>query len=139
MLGPVGAIMTVGVDGNPVEFQGNVDELYRLESALEKPEVYPASMAPGMNISATVTFGAEGTARAAAVAPPDVTLGWRKDTYRGFTRLSMFGTNDGRRNAFVRIPDKRISVIILSDKDDLAAQAIAERVIDRLDPEPASR
>jgi hypothetical protein len=62
----------------------------------------------------------------------DITLGWQKDLYRGKTRLSLFGTKDGKRNAYVRIPEASISVIILTDKDDMNARAVAQSIIDKL-------
>jgi hypothetical protein len=89
------------------EFVGNVDYLRNWDLRLEYP----------------VTFGS---------APVDVTLGWQKDVYRGKTRLSLFGTKDGKRNAYVRIPEASISVIILTDKDDWSARAVAERLLDKL-------
>jgi hypothetical protein len=47
-------------------------------------------------------------------------------------RLSLFGAESGRRNAWVRIPEKRVSVIILTNKEDANAQGIAQRITDRL-------
>ena len=132
LFGPVGISRTT-VDVASSEFRGSVDDLYRLESGLENPRVFPAWMAPGM----TIVIPALATAAAAKAAPPDVTLGWRKDTYRDLTRLSVFGTNDGKRHVYVRIPDKRISIIILTNKDDVDAQAIAQRITDRMLPASA--
>ncbi|HET9215702.1 MAG TPA: hypothetical protein VFR18_01915 [Terriglobia bacterium] len=71
-----------------------------------------------------VTFGASTSL--------DVTLGWEKDKYRGRTRLSLFGAKDGRRHAYVRIPEASISVIILTEKDDFSAGAVAQRISDKL-------
>jgi cyanophycinase len=90
------------------EFVGNVDYLRGWDLRLEYP----------------ITFG--------TAAPLDVTLGWQRDSYRGKTRLSLFGTNDGKRNAYVRIPEASISIIILTDKDDWDARAVAQRIIDKL-------
>lgn len=47
-------------------------------------------------------------------------------------RLSLFGARNGKRNAYARIPEASISVIILTDKDELDARAIAQRIINRL-------
>ena len=67
-----------------------------------------------------------------SVKPIDTMLGWQKETYRGVVRLSLFGTKDEKRHAFVRIPEKGISIIILTKKDDADARGIAERITDRL-------
>ena len=63
-------------------------------------------------------------------------LGWRVDRYRGFARWSAFGTADGMRNAFVRFPDRRVSIIILTDRDSVNAREIADRIADRLIVQP---
>jgi hypothetical protein len=47
-------------------------------------------------------------------------------------RLSLFGEASGRGNAWVRIPERRVSVIILTNKEDTNAQSIAQRITDRL-------
>lgn len=62
----------------------------------------------------------------------DPARGWTADTYRGVTRLSAFGTADGKRHAFVRIPERQATVIILTNDDAADAKAIAERIADRL-------
>ena len=54
------------------------------------------------------------------------------DRWHGAPRLSAFGTDAGRRNAFVRVPSRRLSVIVLTDGDDVDARAIAERIGERL-------
>lgn len=95
-------------DNSTGDFVGNVDYLRGWDLRLEYP----------------ITFG--------ITAPLDVTLGWEKDTDRGRTRLRLFGRKDGKRNAYVRIPEASISVIVLSDKDDLDAKVVAQRIIDRL-------
>jgi hypothetical protein len=72
------------------------------------------------------------SAGAAPVGGVDETLGWRVDRWRGAPRLSAFGTDAGKRNAFVRIPSRRVSVIVLTDGDDVDARRIAERITERL-------
>lgn len=95
----------------------NVDELYRFSMGLESSR----------------TFGGPG-GDSTKVAMRDDTRGWTKDTWRGLTRLSAFGTEDGKRNAFVRYPDRRISIIILTDRDDVDARALSAAIADRLIP-----
>jgi cyanophycinase len=107
---PIGAHKTV-VDSSGA-FASNVDELYRLELGLENPRAFAADTG--------------------AVPARSETLGWRVDTYRGLRRLSAFGTADGMRNAFVRIPERRVSIIILTDRDGVNAREIADRIVERL-------
>ena len=90
------------------EFVGSVDALYIWEQRLMYPQV----------------FG--------SVKPIDTMLGWQKETYRGVVRLSLFGMKGEKRHAFVRIPEKGISIIILTNKDDADARGIAESISDRL-------
>ncbi|HEX7025543.1 MAG TPA: Type 1 glutamine amidotransferase-like domain-containing protein [Gemmatimonadales bacterium] len=96
---------------------GNVDELYRLELGLQYPATWSRDSAS--------TDGAE-------PAPVDPTLGWNREALNGVARLSLYGTPDGKRNAFVRLPEPRIAVIILTDQDDLDARLIAENIVGRL-------
>lgn len=100
---PIGAHRTIaGTDG---AFQGDVDELYRWELGLLD---IPAFTASGQG------------------------LGWLVDTYHGLRRVREYGAPDGRRNAFVRFPDRRAAIIIVSDDPALDAGAIADRIANRL-------
>lgn len=118
---PIGAHKTVvDTSGSAAgQVRSNVDELYRLELGLESERSW---------LRDTASAGAE----PGQLPPIDPALGWRADRYRGLTRLSAFGSDDGRRNAFVRIPERRIAVIILSDGDSTDVKGIAERIVDRL-------
>jgi cyanophycinase len=117
---PIGLHKTVtDTAGGPTgAFESNVDELYRLELGLEFPGTW-------VRDSLAVSF-----AGAPAVDPA---LGWTRDQFRGQTRLAEYGTRSGRRNAFVRIPGRRVAVIILTDSDDADAKAAAERILERLE------
>ena len=112
---PIGAHKTVAADG---AVQSNVDELYRLALGLETTRTFAQDSA----VAAAPTDGDQAT-------PP---LGWRSDSYRGVSRLGEYGTSSGKRNAFVRIPDRRVSIIILTDRDDADVKTIADRITDRL-------
>ncbi|HUQ45386.1 MAG TPA: serine hydrolase [Gemmatimonadaceae bacterium] len=111
----------LGINKTTVSMTGglrsNVDELYRLELGLQWPRTFSRD--------SSGTGGGE-------AASLDVALGWRADERRGMRRLSSFGTADGRRNAFVRFPDLRATIIILSSSDALDARAVAERITERL-------
>ncbi len=91
----------------------SVDELYRFSLGTESVR----------------TFRSDTT----SVNPPlDYTLGWNADRVRGLTLLSAYGTSDGKRNAFVRIPDRRATIIILTDGAQVDAKGIADRIAERL-------
>jgi len=96
------------VDSMTGAFKSNVDELYRWELVM--------------------SAASEGDARASAGAMP----GWRADSHRGTTRQSVFGTDDGKRSAFVRFPDRKAVIIVLSDNDAIDARTISDRLADRL-------
>ena len=107
---PIGMHKTVANADGAVE--SSVDELYRLALGLENPRTYAG------NSQAPVTV--------------DYTKGWQSDTYRGMTRWSAFGAPGGKRSAFVRIPDRRATIIILTRDDSADARAMADRISDRL-------
>ncbi len=111
---PIGAHQMAVVDG---QLAANVDELYRFALGLEHLPTFFA-----------------GARSAGAPQPGDDALGWQRDTYRGTTRLSAYGTPDGRRAAFVRLPERRVTVIVLTDRDDVDARRLADRLLDRLAP-----
>jgi cyanophycinase len=129
VLSPVGAGKTVATDDG--QLQSNVDELYRLALGLESARTFGRDSA-GSAASAPVGGRSADSAGAAPVGGVDETLGWRVDRWRGAPRLSAFGTDAGKRNAFVRIPSRRVSVIVLTDGDDVDARRIAERITERL-------
>jgi hypothetical protein len=93
--------------------QSSVDELYRLSLGLENPR----------------TFARDTTATTGAV---DLTRGWKAESYGGVARLSAYGTPDGHRSAFVRIPDRRATVIVLTNDDSADAKRIADEITNRL-------
>jgi cyanophycinase len=108
---PVGWHKTIADSSGAMS--SNVDELYRLALGVESVRTFRSDTA--------------------SVNPPlDHSLGWSADQVRGLTRLSAFGTSDGKRNAFMRIPDRRATIIILSDSDNLDAKGIADRIAQRL-------
>jgi cyanophycinase len=100
---PIGLHRTVAAADGTV--QSDVDELYRLALGLENPRTYPGA---------------------------DYTQGWRADTYHGVGRLSAFGAAGGKGNAFVRIPDKHATVIVLTNDATADAARVADAITDRL-------
>jgi hypothetical protein len=82
-----------------------VDELYRIALGLQVPTTWRDA---------------------------DYAKGWSSDRYKGSTRLAAYATPDGKRAAFVRIPDKQATVIILTNDPAADARGMAERLLDRL-------
>jgi hypothetical protein len=58
--------------------------------------------------------------------------GWETETSGGVARLAEYGADGGRRNAFVRVPDRRAVVIVLTNDDQADAKGMANRILDRL-------
>jgi cyanophycinase len=83
----------------------NVDELYRLELGMENPRTW---------------------------RDVDVTKGWQSETSAGLARLAVYGAEGGRRHAFVRVPERRAVVIILTNDDSADAKGMAGKILDRL-------
>jgi hypothetical protein len=96
-------------------FKGNVDELYRFELGLENPRAFSGD---------TLNF---------AIAPSrDETRGWKAGSYGGVSSLAAYGDASGKQHAFVRVPERKAVVIILSDDVQLDAKGIADRIMERL-------
>jgi cyanophycinase len=95
----------------------DVDELYRLSLGLDAPQ----------------TFSRD-TTRAANGAPSfDPTKGFSVDSYKGVPRLVAYGSAGGKKDAFVRIPDRNHTTIIVLTNDDAAdAKAITDRLSDKI-------
>jgi cyanophycinase len=125
---PIGARKTqVDTTGGGLRFRSNVDELYRLELGLETPEIFSGAAVSDENGTVSVAVAAD------TIAPAiDPAQGWAVDRFIGVERLMLYGTPDGKRNAFVRIPSQRIAVIILSDAEALDAGKIADQILQRL-------
>jgi cyanophycinase len=97
------------VDSVTGAFRSNVDELYRLELT--------AFGSPTSVVSDMVT-----------VAAP----GWQLDRRGSLTRQAAYSTRDGKRGAFVRFPDRRAAIIVLTDSDAVDARLIADRIAEKL-------
>lgn len=125
----------VGINKSTVNDSGvirsNVDELYRLHLGLEWARTFARDTSAG--IVTPGNAGATGAARTTPALPAvDASLGWKADLVRGMRRLALYGTPDGRRNAFVRMPDQRAVIVILTSSDAVDARGIADRIGERL-------
>src|SRR6185437_12352556 len=92
----------------------DVDELYRLELWLE-------------GLSSVANQASAGV---------DTNAGWQHDTVRGESRYAAYAVEGGKRSAFVRLPDRRASVIILTDDDNADAKAMADAIAAKLAAAP---
>ena len=59
-------------------------------------------------------------------------FGWFVDHYRGEKRWRHTGETSGFRNAIQRYPDRRVTIVILTNRSSGEPEAIAERIADRL-------
>jgi cyanophycinase len=100
--GQIGAHQTSAVDTTHV--QSSVDELYRLALSFDR------------------------------VGPPhiDSSKVWKVDSYKGVTRHAAYATADGKRAAFVHLPDRHATIIILTNDADANAKAMSEKILDQL-------
>lgn len=87
------------------EVVSDVDELYRLDLGLEYQATWPKA---------------------------DYSRGWKVDTFHGVQRLAAYATKDGKRAAFVRIPSRHATVIILTNDPNADTRGMAERITSQL-------
>jgi cyanophycinase len=112
LYGPSGMQRTT-VDTLAGTFKSNVDDLYRLELA-----VLSRASSASAAVNPTNTDG-----------PP---IGWLADRFAGQRRISSFAAPNGRRAAFVRFPDRKAAIIILTDNDAIDARAMADAIAAKL-------
>ena len=82
-----------------------MDELYRLDLGLANPRTW---------------------------RDIDLTKGRESTAVSGLTRLGTYGVDGGKRSAFVRVPDRKAVVIVLTNDDSADAKGMANRILDRL-------
>lgn len=112
---PVGLHKTSAtVDGGVMS---NVDELYRVSLGLEVPRTYARNPSAGPGVERE---------------PIDAAQGWEADTYRGVARYRAFGAPGGKRHAFVRIPERRTTIIILTNDEAADARGMADQIAQKL-------
>ena len=59
-------------------------------------------------------------------------FGWFVDSYRGEKRWRHTGETSGFRNAILRFPGRRLTIVVLTNRSSGEPLAIAERIADRL-------
>jgi cyanophycinase len=102
--GPVGLHKTTVPPGSH-EIVSDVDELYRFELGLEDTATWPKA---------------------------DRAKGWQVDTFKGVRRLATYATRGAERSAFVRIPERHATVIILTNDARANARAMSESILEKL-------
>jgi hypothetical protein len=99
---PVGAQQTSAPDS--VRILSNVDALYRISLGFDSPATWRT----------------------------DAATGWIAETYRDVVRLASYATADGKRGAFVRVPSRKATIIILTNDASADVKGMANRILDRL-------
>ena len=100
----------------------NVDDLVRWDQALygdalvDAATLRLATTPPALNGGAETHYG----------------FGWFVDTYRNERRWRHTGETSGFRNAIQRFPDRRFTVIVLTNRNGGEPAAIVERIADAL-------
>lgn len=100
---PIGLHWTVVDSAGRVS--SSVDDLYRLELGLRNPGTWPGV---------------------------DVTRGWSLETHGDVPWLTAYGAEGGKRAAFMRAPDERAVVIVLTNADSVDARGLATKLAMRL-------
>ncbi len=112
---PVGLHKTSATTDGGV--MSNVDELYRIALGLEVPRTYARNPTAAPDVERE---------------PIDAAKGWEVDKYRGATRYRAFGSPGGKRSAFVRIPERHVTIIILTNDETADARGMADQIADKL-------
>jgi CubicO group peptidase (beta-lactamase class C family) len=100
----------------------NVDDLVRWDQALYGEGLVDAATLRVATTPPTLPGGAE----------TQYGFGWFVDRYRNERRWRHTGETSGFRNAMQRFPDRRFTVIVLTNRNGSDPAAIAERIADAL-------
>jgi hypothetical protein len=103
----IGGMQRVAYDSAARTWSGNVDDLYRFEQGR-------TNLRPGTRDTSTVIRG------------------FTTDTVNGLRRQFAFGTRDGKRSAWVRYPERRTTILILTKDDGADAKGLSERIAGKL-------
>ena len=107
----------------------SLDDLEKWDRALAAHTLLTAKeMEPALT-AATAANGAPLRQSDGRLAPL-YGFGWFLNPYRGHRRYAHYGETIGFRNAIQRFPDDRLTVIVLSNRAEVDAPALAESVAD---------
>jgi len=100
----------------------NVDDLVRWDAALYGNKLVDARALRLATTPPVLPAGAE----------TQYGFGWFVDSYRGVKRWRHTGETSGFRNAIQRYPERRFTVIVLTNRSGGEPAVIAERIVDQL-------
>jgi len=100
----------------------NVDDLVRWDAALYGDKLVDAATLRLATTPPVLPAGAE----------TQYGFGWFVDSYRGVKRWRHTGETSGFRNAIQRYPDRRFTVIVLTNRSSGEPGVLAERIADAL-------
>ena len=100
----------------------SIDDLYRWDQAL-----YTDAILPQATLKEAFTSGSTTDRTRTGYG-----YGWLTDSYRGVPRLYHTGSSIGFRNAIIRIPALKATVIVLTNRNEGEPIKLAERIVDQL-------
>jgi len=100
----------------------NIDDMTRWDQALYTTQLVDAA---ALQLATTPPELPGGTAT-------QYGFGWFVDRYRGAKRWRHTGETSGFRNAVQRFPERRLTIVVLTNRSSGEPAAIAERIADRL-------
>ena len=115
----------------------NLEDLARWDDALAhhtllNAEEMQAALMPFKLLDGSLPrwSGDPGDADPQAGKPVDYGFGWYLDPYRGHRRMWHYGDTVGFKSAIERFPDDQLTVIVLANRADLDAPALALKIAD---------
>lgn len=103
----IGGTQRLAYDTAAKSWKGNVDDLYRFEQGR-------TNLRPGLRDTATTVRG------------------FANDSDNGHRRQAAWGTADGHRAAWVRYPERRITILVLTNDAAADAKGISSRIAQQL-------
>jgi len=99
------------------QVQSDADELYRVALGYEIPRTFARDTTTGDG---------------AASHSVDLSAGWETDNRAGAARLSAYAVAGGKRSAFVRLPDRHATIVVLTNSETTDVKRIVDALTDRL-------
>ncbi|HEV8448886.1 MAG TPA: Type 1 glutamine amidotransferase-like domain-containing protein [Gemmatimonadaceae bacterium] len=99
------------------QVQSDADELYRVALGYEVPRTFARDTTTGDG---------------AASHSVDLSAGWETDNRAGAARLSAYAVAGGKRSAFVRLPDRHATIVVLTNSETTDVKRIVDALTDRL-------
>lgn len=105
----------------------SLDDLLKWDRALTEHTLLPAEE---LKAAFTPTLTTAGLAKSADGKPVSYGFGWFLDPHNGHNRMWHYGETVGFRTSIQRFPDDKLTVVVLSNRADLDAPALALKVAD---------